>query len=452
MESKVSQVLDHITKQLESGKLKSGDKLPGARDIARELKISFAKVQQSIELLVNEGILESIPRKGTFVQQKWHERILQCNMSLFAGPERLPWLPGFKDALANELPELRVSRAFPRSTFEVRTTWTVQSEHDSYMDLSEVLNECYPDKTEFFTHPFKTFRIGGKLCGIPIIFSPRVVFYNMDILKKANCKAPANNWTWNDLMSCIHRIKETLPDTNIINWNPGPHLFMNVIFRAGGALLSSDRNAPVMIDHPRTKYGIKLFRELRDAIGFKIPEDYSRIREENFMNGKMAFMVSAREELPLIEKAGLKNWGTAPLPHIEGGLDITAQATDLLCVRKSCTDMNAVTKLVKLMLSEEFQDYIAKLKYGIPIRKSSAMKSINIEDPRDFLFITEAPKITAEYNIDSPELAMMIKNGIGQILESDADIDASTGRLADAVRTFLSIRDFTYSHREECAV
>lgn len=452
METKVTQVLDHITEQLETGKLKSGDKLPGARDIAKDLNISFAKIQQSIELLVNEGILESIPRKGTFVQEKWHERILQTNMSLFGGEDRLPWISGLKEALAKELPELRISKAFPQSTFEIRTTWTVQSEHDNYLDLSEILRECYPDKNEFFIHPFKTFRIGGKLCGIPIIFSPRVVFYNMDILKKAGCKQPSPHWTWDEFMSYINKIKQALPETNIINWNPGPHLFMNIIFRAGGALLSSASEDQVMIDHPKTQYGLKLFRKLRDAIGFRIPEDYSRIREGNFMNGQMAFMISAREELPLIEKAGLKNWGTVPLPRIDGGLDITAQATDLLCVRKSCTDLSAVSKLVKLLLSEEFQDYIGSIKYGIPIRKSSAMKSINIEDPRDFLFITEAPKITAEYNVESPELAMMIKNGIGQILESDMDIDSSTQKLADAVRTFLSIMNFQYHHREECAV
>ena len=452
MENKVSQVLDYITGQLESGKLKGGDKLPGARDIAQELKISFAKVQQSLDLLVKNGILESFPRKGTFVQQKWNERILQTNISLFTGENRLPWLSGFKEMLAKELPELRISTVFPKSTFEIRTTWSVQSEHGDYMDLGEIFNECYPDKSEFFTHPFKTFYIDGKLSGLPIIISPRDIFYNTEILKKANCKQQSHNWTWNDFISCVKKIKHALPGTNIINWYPVPHVFMNFIFRAGGALLSYDKDDPVMIDHPRTRYGIKLFRELRDAIGFKIPDDYRRMNAESFIKGEMAFMVSAREELPLIEKAGFKNWGTAPLPHIEGGLDITAQATDLLCVRKSCTDINTVTKMVKLMLSEELQNHIGKLKYGIPIRKSSALKSIDIEAPRDFLFITEAPKITAEYNIDSPDLAMMIKDGIGQILESDIDIDSSTKRLADAVRTFLSIKNFKYRHREECAV
>jgi ABC-type glycerol-3-phosphate transport system substrate-binding protein/DNA-binding transcriptional regulator YhcF (GntR family) len=451
MKNKVSQVLDFIIEQLEAGKLKGGDKLPGSREIAGELKISLAKIQQSLNLLVKEGILESFPRRGTFVQHNWNERILQHNMSLFTEEERLPWLSMLKEALSREIPELRISRAFPKSVFEIRTTWTVQSEQANYMDLSQILRECYPDETEFFTHPFKTFYIGRKLCGIPIIFSPRVIFYNFEILEKAGCQVPSNNWTWSDFISYIQKIKQAVPGGSLINWRPEPHLFMNIIFRAGGELLSSDSQNPIMIDHPKTRLGLKLFRELRETMELKIPDDYEKLKKESFFKGKMAFMISAREDLPFIEKAGFK-WGTVPLPRIEGGLDITAQATDLLCVRNSCTDMNIVRKLIRFMLSEKFQDYIGKIKYGIPIRKSSAIKSVSMEDLRDFLFMAEAPKITAGYNIDSPELAMMIRDGIAQILETDVDIDISTKKLTDAVRTFLNIKNFKCNNGKELLV
>jgi|GEM_PF-3201492 len=93
MENKVSQVREHVLGQLESGRLNAGDKLPGAREIARQVKVSFAKAQQSLDLLVKDGILESFSRKGTFVQRNWAERILQHNISLFAPEVCLPWGP-----------------------------------------------------------------------------------------------------------------------------------------------------------------------------------------------------------------------------------------------------------------------------------------------------------------------------------------------------------------------
>jgi len=310
------------------------------------------------------------------------------------------------------------------------------------MDLSEVFDACYPDKTEFFTHPFKTFYMDGRLTGLPLIFSPRVMFFNPEILANAGCVPPRAGWTWDDFLECVRRVRANAPEAGIINWSPKPFVFMNVIFRAGGCLITADVDDPVRIDHPATRRGIRLFRELRDAVGIGPGGDYAELSRRSFLEGKMAFDLASREDwLPKLEAAGMDNWETAPLPLIEGGVDITAQATDLLCVRKSCVDMAAVAEMVRLVLSEEFQDYLGKVKYGIPIRKSSAMKGIDLEDTRDTLFLTESAKITAEYNVDSPALAVMVVEGIRQILESDVDIDAATSRLADAVRTFLRVRE-----------
>jgi len=441
MENKVSQVREHVLGQLESGKLKAGDKLPGAREVARQVKVSFAKAQQTLDLLVKDGILESFPRKGTFVQRGWAERILQQNISLFAPEACLPWVAEFRRQLAARLPDLRVATGFPKAVFEIRTTLQVQAERDAYLDLREVFDACYPDKTAFFTHPFKTFYMDGRLPGLPLIFSPRVMFFNPELLANAGCDLPRAGWTWDDFLECARRVRANAPTAGIINWSTESFVFMNVIFRAGGCLIVPDADDPVRIDHPATRRGVRLFRELRDAVGLGPGGACVEFPQPSFLEGKMAFNLASREDLlPRLEAAGMDNWGTAPLPLIEGGVDITAQATDLLCVRKSCVDMAAVAEMVKLLLSEEFQDYLGKVKYGIPIRKSSAMKSIDLEDPRDTLFLTESAKITAEYNVDSPELAGLVVEGIRQILESDVDIDASTSRLADAVRTFLSVR------------
>jgi ABC-type glycerol-3-phosphate transport system substrate-binding protein len=437
MENKITKLRNYILDLLESGTLKEGDKLPGARRISSEIGVSFSKVQQGIEKLVQDGVLETVLRQGTFVQKGWHERILQANFCTFKHLKGLPWLKKLTDIFAKRLPQMRIASEFENGIFELRTTLMLQSNRDEYMDLSEIFDKCYQDKSIFFKHPFKTFYIDGKLFGIPFIFSPRVMLYNPKLLKQGDCEEPKLGWTWYDFINCVKKLKKTVPHENIFNWHSGAHLWINFIFRAGGALFDFDADDPVAIDHPKTQYGLQLFTDLKNELGIeRINDDNSK----SFLNGETVFMVAPREFLPQIIAAGLKEWNAVPLPLIEGGSDITAQATDLICIRKDCVDNRMAEEFVMTMLSEEVQDFIAAEKYGIPIRKSSAFKSIDLEDPRDTLFLSESSKISAQYNIDSPELSKLIQDGIRQIWANGNNVKKTTTELASAVRILLKIK------------
>ena len=119
-----------------------------------------------------------------------------------------------------------------------------------------------------------------------------------------------------------------------------------------------------------------------------------------------------------------------------------AQATDLLCVRKECVNRELILDFLRFMLSEEVQDYIAAEKYGIPIRKSSAQKSIDISDPRDVLFLTEMNAMSGEYDQDSPELTTLIQEGVIRIInDTSLPLKESLEDLAHAVRVFLDIKN-----------
>jgi ABC-type glycerol-3-phosphate transport system substrate-binding protein len=213
---------------------------------------------------------------------------------------------------------------------------------------------------------------------------------------------------------------------------------MNFIFRAGGGLISSDEDNTVLLDHPNTIRGLELFDELGSVLGYAKNESFEN--HKPFCEGKVAFSISTRQVTPMLKANGMKDWNIIHLPFIPGGADITAQATDLLCIRKSCTDTETAVKLVSLVLSENFQNYLGNLKYGIPVRKSSALKSIDAEDPKDSIFILEAVKASAEYKIDSREIAQLISGGIKLALMKSQNIKTSMEEIASALRTILKIR------------
>ena len=132
----------------------------------------------------------------------------------------------------------------------------------------------------------------------------------------------------------------------------------------------------------------------------------------------------------------MHDWDVLPLPRIPGGCDTSLQATELLCVRKECVDMDCAEALIRFFLSVPFQRHLAELKYAFPVRKSVLQPS---DDPRDILFEREIPQMHSRHHLDSPELFRLVCDGIDDLLTGDADIDEGTAELAGMLRVFIRI-------------
>ena len=434
-----TEVRHWLLDRIDSEEIKAMDKLPGAREIAEKVGVSLLTVQNAIETLVNEGVLETYPRKGSFVSPQWRECILQHNFRPNNG--NLPWLKDISAMVSRQLPKLYFCSNFHYSMLELRPTLVLQAWRDQYIDMADLFNRCFPDKSDFFMEAFESYyNSDGTLPGIPFIFSPRVMFYNRELLEKAGCPEPESGWKWNDFISSIKKLKGILPAKDIFNWNADKHQWLNFIFRTGGCLFDpSDDVDPVKIDHPDTRRGLQHFKELSDLVSHTVEPLDDRYRTM-FGQGKKAFMLSPRQDLFFVKRGDFKNWGTVNMPVFEDGLDRITQASDLICVRKSCANLRMAEDFLKIMLSSEVQDFIGSQGYGIPIRKSSAYKSISRENKADWLFIKEIPNMSAQYNIDSVEIMNMVMDGINQIWDNGNDIDEFTSELASAVRTFMKIR------------
>ena len=56
-----------------SGELKAGEALPSLRKLAKELRISVLTVTRAYNELADEGVVQNIQGKGTFVMDKGNE-------------------------------------------------------------------------------------------------------------------------------------------------------------------------------------------------------------------------------------------------------------------------------------------------------------------------------------------------------------------------------------------
>jgi ABC-type glycerol-3-phosphate transport system substrate-binding protein len=438
LNNKLTDVRHHVLDLLEQGKLTEGQRLPGSREMAATLGISFLKVQQAIETLCQDGVLESVPRTGTFVQRGWEQRVLRENLAIYDQMHRLPWMSGLLDELNREIGGLRTTFAFKRGMFEVRTTHHVLVNNADYMDIGELLNECYPDRSAFFDRPMEPFCVNGRVVGIPIAFSPRVIFYNPAVFQRAGCPLPRPGWTWDEFMETVRILRRSLPGDRIIDWHANFFLWMNFVARSGGRLFDPAADDPVVFDSPKAVAGLKRFAELNTALGGE-PCDFGELRAA-FRRGEAAMHLHDRSGIHHLQMAGNEDWAVVPLPLMPDGEDVTSQAADLICVRNTCPSPAIARHYVRVMLSERVQDYLASVCHLIPIRRSSAYRSLNLGDPRDALFAVEMGKAWNEFNLAPPYPGALVTEGIGQLLARGTDLEKGIAELAQAARTWLGVR------------
>ena len=63
------QIYDYIKQEIQSGRIRSGDRLPSTRALCRHLDVSRSTVELAYEQLLSEGYVEAVPYRGYFVAQ-----------------------------------------------------------------------------------------------------------------------------------------------------------------------------------------------------------------------------------------------------------------------------------------------------------------------------------------------------------------------------------------------
>ena len=74
------QITDQIKSQIMSGALAAGDALPSIRLLARELRISVITTKRAYEELEQEGFVETVPGKGSFVAAQNRELLREARL------------------------------------------------------------------------------------------------------------------------------------------------------------------------------------------------------------------------------------------------------------------------------------------------------------------------------------------------------------------------------------
>ena len=432
MSDKLQSAREYILRKIEDGTLPGGAKLPAAREYAGECGVSLAIMQMAFTSLTGDGILHSVPRQGTYVREDWRDRILPGSFQTF----RSAWKEVLGDLLARDLPEVRVCDRFKNGMYEIVNTWTAQFRQEEYLDLADFLEEVYPDRGDFFLSQFHSAcSRGGRLYGIPLIFSPWVIACNVDMIRAAGAEVPQPGWLWEDLLSLVRQLRKVYSADQTLSLWPLSSLWVNFLFRSGGAIIVRENGEyEVRLDDPRTLNGFRRIFELQRLLGREQDVLTYNQAKQRFLEGASALFGATREDMNFQSPM---NWTCVPLPIVSGGSDRQRQAADLFCVRRQVNNFDEVKAMIRLLLSSEVQERLGRIRYGIPIRRSAAIRSIDEEDPRDSVFFSEMARIAPDCTLAWPELYRMVFRCADRMWEEQLDPAEVLPELAAAMRVFI---------------
>lgn len=104
--SATTQVIETIRTSINSGKLKAGDKLPNEMDLARTIGVGRSSLREGIRTLSSFGLIEIKHGEGTFVADKYAERIFEF-LGFDSTPENISYMLELRKVV--ELGNIRIA-------------------------------------------------------------------------------------------------------------------------------------------------------------------------------------------------------------------------------------------------------------------------------------------------------------------------------------------------------
>ncbi len=170
---------------------------------------------------------------------------------------------------------------------------------------------------DFFPALMNTATIRGRVYGIPIGYTPMVVYYNRRLFREAGVPYPDTSWTWDDFLQTALRL--TRKDANGRIKQFGCLISMagyTFVYSFGGDFF--DENLQwCQLDQPKTIAALQFYGDL--AMKYRVttsPTEKLYTSDQGFRQEAVAMIAAGRWQVPNFARTNL-DWGVAPMPRGE---------------------------------------------------------------------------------------------------------------------------------------
>ncbi|TNJ65196.1 extracellular solute-binding protein [Paenibacillus hemerocallicola] len=326
---RLDEMVDLLREEIWSGKLGVDKYLPSEAELGKQFQLSNNSVRKGLDVLVQEGLIEKIPKVGnrvvsptpdtnTVVRFGYHGTI-----AMETGIERL--LEKFHKRYPHiQVQTLKVPTynyfSFYKEYMEANLldiftmndyNFGVLLEHDA-VDLLEPV-ETDADHYPFLTEPFMA---GGEQLVQPLIFTPLILCYNKEHFLENDLPEPDSGWTWDKLFRVAERLA-------VVNERYGFYYHMlarnrwPLFLLQSGMKFEKDERGLYKLDCDKLMEGLDVCKSLLEMENV-FPSMLSASNadaEELFLQQKVSMIITSYSALNELKDADFP-FDIAPLPSL----------------------------------------------------------------------------------------------------------------------------------------
>ncbi|MDO1585513.1 ABC transporter substrate-binding protein [Rhizobium oryzicola] len=276
--------------------------------------------------------------------------------------------------------------------------------------------------------------VDGKVYGLPFAISLPIVYYNMDLVKKAGFDENSLPKTWDEIVALSKKIKAGGEADGIgTEWAiTGNWLWQAMVFANGGTMLNADESK-VAFDGEAGKKAIGTLASL--VTEAQSPDMTPNEMLAAFSAGKIGVMVTTTARVNAVTKqiGGKFELKTGNYPDLQEGVSrLPAGGNVAMITAKDKAKQNAAWEFLKFATGPEGGAIMVKTTgYMAPNNKAAdLLKDFYTENPNQAVALSQLPYLTGWYAFPGDnglKITDVIKDRLQSIM------DGSRAEEADAV-------------------
>jgi multiple sugar transport system substrate-binding protein len=227
----------------------------------------------------------------------------------------------------------------------------------------------------FFPNGLELGRLNGKTYALAYVFSTPVLFYNVDLFKKAGLNPDAPPKTWEEVRAAAIAINKATDKPGLITGIFGPSaydwLFQGVLLSNGGRAVSADRKK-LMFGEPEAVEAVAMLRSIAEAGAMPNIPVNNAIETMGSGNAGMYLQTSAVQNALLrgakdkfeLRGAAMPSFGAKPARPTNSG-------SALVIMTRDPVKQRAAWELMKHMTSDYAYTVITSKIGYLPLRPSA---------------------------------------------------------------------------------
>ncbi len=230
----------------------------------------------------------------------------------------------------------------------------------------------------FFPALLKTAAIRDQIYGIPVGYTPMVMYYNRRLFREAGVPYPDSSWTWDDFLKTAIKLTKREADGRTKQF--GCMISMagyTFVYPFGGHFFDETRQW-FQLDQPKTLAALQFYGDL--AMKYHVtnsPTEKLFNSDQGFRQEAVAMIAAGRWQVPNFARTKL-DWEVAPMPH--GETSATGVIVYNLVMSKFSKRQEQAWEFIKFMASPLAQQQSVKSGNLVPSRLDVANSPAFLRD------------------------------------------------------------------------